>query len=563
MEGKNAYKPLIDTNIKLKNTKVILLVFVGFLSVFFGGLPSVARAAALFFSPSAGSYNLTKSFSVNVYVSSADQTMNAASGIVSFPADKLQVTSVSKTGSIFNLWVQEPSYSNSAGTVNFEGIVLNPGYTGSQGKILTITFKVKGGGNAPLIISSGSVLANDGQGTNILTSAGRANFTLEIPTTGPTPPESVTPTASAGFPPAPVITSSTHPDPNKWYSKKDARLAWNLPVGATAVRLLLSHIAEGTPIVSYSPPINSIEFIDGKETYNPQPTVLFDTTDALAGIDYYKVKIGEGDFFTLSSDETVKSNPYTLPLQAPGKRTIIVQAVDKAGNITTATDEFIIKAQQPPKFTSYPKRLHTDEFFEAAGQSNPNSKITVWLQRENDQPQSQVTQSDSNGRFAFVAKAKLPEGVWKMWAEETSVNGAKSSPSEKIIFTVSLPWQIRIGQIVIDYISIINTLILIVIGLAVLVFYAWYRIGVWRKKLKKETNEAELKLRKAFSSLANEVKKQIAMFDGQETLNENERTIYEKLKKALDAAEKIIQKEIQDIDKELKKGFFRRLIFWK
>jgi len=53
------------------------------------------------------------------------------------------------------------------------------------------------------------------------------------------------------------------------------------------------------------------------------------------------------------------------------------------------------------------------------------------------------------------------------------------------------------------------------------------------------------------------------MFDGQETLNENERTIYEKLKKALDAAEKIIQKEIQDIDKELKKGFFRRLIFWK
>ena len=501
--------------------------------------------------------------------------------------------------------MQEPSYSNSAGTVNFEGIVLNPGYTGSQGKILTITFKVKGGGNAPLIISSGSVLANDGQGTNILTSAGRANFTLEIPTTGPTPPESVTPTASAGFPPAPVITSSTHPDPNKWYSKKDARLAWNLPVGATAVRLLLSHIAEGTPIVSYSPPINSkdftdleqgiwyfhvqlknnkgwggithfrlqididppapfsIEFIDGKETYNPQPTVLFDTTDALAGIDYYKVKIGEGDFFTLSSDETVKSNPYTLPLQAPGKRTIIVQAVDKAGNITTATDEFIIKAQQPPKFTSYPKRLHTDEFFEAAGQSNPNSKITVWLQRENDQPQSQVTQSDSNGRFAFVAKAKLPEGVWKMWAEETSVNGAKSSPSEKIIFTVSLPWQIRIGQIVIDYISIINTLILIVIGLAVLVFYAWYRIGVWRKKLKKETNEAELKLRKAFSSLANEVKKQIAMFDGQETLNENERTIYEKLKKALDAAEKIIQKEIQDIDKELKKGFFRRLIFWK
>ncbi len=110
---------------------------------------------------------------------------------------------------------------------------------------------------------------------------------------------------------------------------------------------------------------------------------------------------------------------------------------------------------------------------------------------------------------------------------------------------------------------IINTLILIVIGLAVLVFYAWYRIGVWRRKLKKETNEAELKLHKAFAALATEVKKQIAMFDGQETLSENERATYERLKRALDTSEKIIQKEIQDIDKELKKGFFRRLIFWK
>ena len=38
------------------------------------------------------------------------------------------------------------------------------------------------------------------------------------------------------------------------------------------------------------------EFIDGKETKNPKPTVVFDTTDSLSGVDYYKIKIGEGDF---------------------------------------------------------------------------------------------------------------------------------------------------------------------------------------------------------------------------------------------------------------------------
>jgi len=53
------------------------------------------------------------------------------------------------------------------------------------------------------------------------------------------------------------------------------------------------------------------------------------------------------------------------------------------------------------------------------------------------------------------------------------------------------------------------------------------------------------------------------MFDGQETLNEKEQAIYEKLKKALNASEKVIQKEIDDIDEEFKKSFLKRLIFWK
>lgn len=38
----------------------------------------------------------------------------------------------------------------------------------------------------------------------------------------------------------------------------------------------------------------------------------------------------------------VKSNPYTLPPQDPGKRTIIVQAFDKAGNFSVSAAEFTI-----------------------------------------------------------------------------------------------------------------------------------------------------------------------------------------------------------------------------
>lgn len=72
------------------------------LSAFFV-LPHIGQAAGLYFSPAAGSYKAQSTFAVDVYVSSADQAMNAASGTISFPQDKLEVVSLSKEGSIFTL----------------------------------------------------------------------------------------------------------------------------------------------------------------------------------------------------------------------------------------------------------------------------------------------------------------------------------------------------------------------------------------------------------------------------------------------------------------------------
>src|SRR3990167_7780133 len=197
-----------------------------------GVIPKTAEAAALYFSPSSGTQVINSTFSVNVYVSSADKAMNAASGTVSFPPDKLEVASLSKNSSIMTLWVQEPSFSNSAGTINFEGIVMNPGFTGSSGKILTLTFKVKAMGEAGLVFASGMVLANDGAGTNILTGLGSANYNLGVPevqAVEPAPPKAaekeaettaeIAPAAGkAAVPAAPIVASPTHPDQEKWYA---------------------------------------------------------------------------------------------------------------------------------------------------------------------------------------------------------------------------------------------------------------------------------------------------------------------------------------------------------
>jgi len=155
-------------------------------------LPKISSAAVLYLSPSSGTYNVGDTISMGVYVSSTDQAMNATEGTVSFPNDKLSVISISKSGSIISQFYPEPSFSNLSGTVKFSGIDPDPGYRGSQGKIITIIFRVKAEGVSSLIFSDGSVLANDGFGTNILTKTNGAQFSFIAPPvkeTTTTPPK--------------------------------------------------------------------------------------------------------------------------------------------------------------------------------------------------------------------------------------------------------------------------------------------------------------------------------------------------------------------------------------
>ncbi len=145
-------------------------------------MPQTLFAAGLNFSPSSGTHNKDSNFSVGIFVSSPDKAINAASAIIKFPSDKLQVVSVSKNNSIVDFWAQEPSFSNAIGEIKLEGVILTPGYQGNSGRLLTINLKGKNPGIAGLTIFSSSVLANDGIGTNVLASVGTASFTIvELP----------------------------------------------------------------------------------------------------------------------------------------------------------------------------------------------------------------------------------------------------------------------------------------------------------------------------------------------------------------------------------------------
>jgi len=190
---------------KIKLIKILVFISILFVSFLFADF---SKAASLYFSPNNPSFRVGDTFQISLFVSSPDQAMNAAQATINFPTELLSMISISTKNSIFSLMVENPTFSNTGGTAGFSGIVLNPGYTGKSGRLVTLNFLAKKTGKANLSISSAQVLANDGVGTNILTSRGTTAVTIlekikEEPKTTPKPetkptttPEIVVPTTT-------------------------------------------------------------------------------------------------------------------------------------------------------------------------------------------------------------------------------------------------------------------------------------------------------------------------------------------------------------------------------
>jgi hypothetical protein len=580
------------TKIKLLIGRIFLgpILLVGF----FLFLPLSAQAANLYLSPSSGAYNVGQSFSVNVFVSSADESMNAASGVISFSSDKLQVTSVSQSGSIVNFWVQQPAYSNADGRVSFEGIVLSPGFTGAAGKIMTISFKTKGAGVASVKFSSGSVLANDGQGTNILKSLGTASFNIEIAETGETAAEAETPAVTSGTPLAPRVNSTTHPSSDAWYTNRKPTFSWSLANDITGVRVLVGRIAQANPTVVYTPPINSRtldELEDGvwyfhvqlrntsgwggithyrfqidtqkpeyftiqpeeeKDLTNPIRKLVFTASDAGSGIKNYEIQIDNDEVQTWQDDGT---HIYKTPALEPGRHTLIIKALDQAGNFLTSFADLLIEPLTRPTITDYPKELSSKDILEVKGTTYTSSQLELWLQREKADPQMFIVNSNTQGEFTFIPEEKLRDGIYQFWLKVSDQRGASSDFTERITIVVQQPSWWRVGMAMTNVLSVAIPLIALIFLLIIMMLLGRRKVAIIRKRVRKETSEADEVLHKEFSVLKIKLRGYLTMYDRiskRRKLTKEEETIVRRFRKDLDEAEKRVGKEISDIQKQVK-----------
>lgn len=137
--------------------------------------------ASLYFSPLSENPRASSNFTLTIKTDSLAQAINAINGQLVFNPDKLEIINVSRIGSIFNIWLEEPNYSNLKGALSFQGGVPRPGFIGNGGTILHVIFKAKSQGITSVIWKKAEILANDGKGTNILTNLQNYDFVIDEP----------------------------------------------------------------------------------------------------------------------------------------------------------------------------------------------------------------------------------------------------------------------------------------------------------------------------------------------------------------------------------------------
>ncbi|MEI6400273.1 MAG: cohesin domain-containing protein [bacterium] len=314
----------------------------------------------MYISPRNGNFVTGSILEVGVYIDTKKNSINTVDLKVNFDPKKLAVANPSGGKSIFDIWVEPPTYDNTKGLITMSGIIPE-GIVTTSGLIAKMSFKVLSAGSSTITINNATnVYLNDGAGTKANVSFGRAEleFTNQIP-------DGV------------VIHSDTHPFEDNWYNNNNPIFSWDDKKDSNGYATLLdsnpktvptneittnknnmsyTDIGDGTwymhvkskedqswgntsnykinidttPPKKFTPTINTITG-DGRDEY----VLMFGTTDDLSGIDHYEVGIlkNNRDKNTLPVFIQTES-PYVLPVDNKENIKIIVKAFDVAGNVT-------------------------------------------------------------------------------------------------------------------------------------------------------------------------------------------------------------------------------------
>ncbi|HWC57775.1 MAG TPA: cohesin domain-containing protein [Candidatus Paceibacterota bacterium] len=557
-----------------KSYILLLIIFVTLFS-----FASHVAAATLSLLPAQTTVVVGDTVLVTIVTNTAGTFINNAEATLQFPTDTLDVVSVSRSSSIFPLWVEEPSFS--AGTISFNGGVANPGYNGTNGTIITIVFRAKKAGTAALSFSDAAVRANDGLGTDVLTQKGSSTITIE-PAQAPLPPP---PPVKSSIPDRPIITSATNPNQDQWYASSTASFNWNIPSSTitsiqasldqsakvlptgtydnSVTQKTINNLHDGTyyfhlrfanaqgwsPVAQYKINIDTTPpepFTPTIQTVNNQNILTLNAKDVLSGIAYYMLRIDDALPMRVGLD-TLSNNQYTLPLLNQGTHTIVASAYDAAGNHTDASVTFTSVAIVPPTLSLSSNDITKGDSVIVSGKSlYPHVGVDIALTADGKEIDHLPQTTAADGSFSLPLDNVKTTGIIALSARIVVSDTVHSNPSTPVYLTVHTP---KITKVTIAVFWIALCLIIVVL-LLILLYIGWHKFFGLRKKIEKELQAIATDTHTATTLLKEELLVQLAALEkssADRKLTKKQEVITAKLQKNIDRIDAFIEKKLKKL----------------
>ncbi len=418
-------------NINKYIIKLSILIFISFFLPLF-----YTEAATIGFIPGNGSYNVGDTLNIKVYVGADAKSVNAISAEIKYPSDMLSLSAVSKVGSIINLWAKEPTFSNIDGTASFEGVILN-GYSGNNGTAVTLIFKAKKIGPATLSFNSASILANDGNGTEVLSSKGSSNLRISNA----------------------VLKTET-------YVVKDSAKDLNITIS---------------------------EIKNDPFKYFPNKFLI--TSTRPVADNSYSMQIDFKNPIIWTDDGT---HIFQAPVLSEGVHIIKVMAMDTSSNVLSGFLNFSTSVLKVPVITSYPASLYVGEPMVLKGIADPIVDIELSIRNTaNGNTIIDHVYTNNNGKFIYNPDDKLPAGTYSIVARAGVPNSESSdytSPIQIINKEQGLSYFIqKFGS----YLSLIIPIIALILLFILILLYGLHHLRRFRRFLDKNLiNMEELAYKK-------------------------------------------------------------------
>jgi hypothetical protein len=425
--------------------------------------PLEAKAAnvTIGFTPISSTVGLGETVKVPVTVSS-DVHINTVDVIISYPTGTVLGVEANAETSVFTITLFPSTVNNSTGQAHFQVSVPTPGAIGTNIPIGTLLFRGAALGTATLSVISAKVIANDGTGANVYTGASTGTITVNS-----TKKPQFTTSGDQG--PIPVVNSTSHPDPSKWYSNRNVTFTWGgglndynwvfdqnpdtLPptvskgnnttttINGVADGVWYFHVRasigdnwgptstfkvqiDGTPPGAFQLGLDPDPNKDGAAL----PLISFNAPDIPSGIDHYEIQLDDSAWVTTVS-------PYQVPQLKVGQHHVTVRAIDRATNITTASTDFILKPLSPtPKITTPGDNysLTLGDNGKISGTALANSSVQLYA---NGQFITAAT-AGKDGQFTITLTNQIKAGKYTLKVKAAMAQHLSSDYSNSIKGTI-------------------------------------------------------------------------------------------------------------------------------